>query len=131
MNKGVKKMLPIIIAAVTIIAAYVLGVGTVKSSILTIHEREYQGGFVGMSYKDLRTLSYHRLGENRTVYRNILHGISVKTCNISKESVTLKFSDRAFVNGEDVEEVTINKGEDIYISFAGSTTGIDLEVEYN
>ena len=98
------------------------------SSKLTIHEREYHGGIAGMEYSELRILKNVKLSENKTIYRNLLYRISVKACDIADESVRLKLSDRAFVEGAETREIVVNKSDDVTITFANDTTGIELQV---
>ncbi len=127
-----KKMIILLLVIAVIAGAYfrVTFAEAKTSSELTIHEREYHGGIAGMDYSELRTLKNVKLSENKTIYRNLLYGISIKACDISDESVRLKLSDRAFVEGAETREIVVNKGDDVTVTFANDTTGIELQVLY-
>ncbi len=132
MSKKTKIILPIM-AAAAVAAVYMsssMADANGFNSKLTIKEVEYQGGIAGMSYADKRVLKNIKPHENGTVYQSDRYGISMTACDVSDESVRLKLSDRAFVGGEEVYEVVINKGDDIFISFANTTTGAILKVKY-
>ena len=127
-----KKMIILLLVIAVIAGAYfrVTFAEAKTSSELTIHEREYHGGIAGMDYSELRTLKNVKLSENKTIYRNLLYRISIKACDISDESVRLKLSDRAFVDGAETREIVVNKNDDVTITFANDTTGIELQVLY-
>lgn len=127
-----KKMIILLLVIAVIAGAYfrVTFAEAKTSSELTIHEREYHGGIAGMDYSELRTLKNVKLSENKTIYRNLLYRISIKACDISDESVRLKLSDRAFVDGAETREIVVNKSDDVTITFANDTTGIELQVLY-
>ncbi len=127
-----KKMIILLLVIAVIAGAYfrVTFAEAKTSSELTIHEREYHGGIAGMDYSELRTLKNVKLSENKTIYRNLLYRISIKACEISDESVRLKLSDRAFVDGAETREIVVNKGDDVTVTFANDTTGIELQVLY-
>ncbi len=127
-----KKMIILLFIIAAIAGAYfrITFAEAKTSSELTIHEREYHGGIAGMDYSELRTLKNVKLSENKTIYRNLLYRISIKACDISDESVRLKLSDRAFVDGAETREIVVNKSDDVTITFANDTTGIELQVQY-
>lgn len=127
-----KKMIVLLLIIAVIAGAYfrITFAEAKTSSELTIHEREYHGGIAGMEYSELRTLKNVKLSENKTIYRNLRYRISIKACDISDESVRLKLSDRAFVDGAETREIVVNKSDDVTITFANDTTGIELQVLY-
>ena len=127
-----KKMIILLLVIAVIAGAYfrVTFAEAKTSSELTIHEREYHGGIAGMDYSELRTLKNVKLSENKTIYRNHLYRISIKACDISDESVRLKLSDRAFVDGAETREIVVNKSDDVTVTFANDTTRIELQVLY-